>query len=114
MCWTLQTFVSFIVHLNQLAKKFSDVIQYLQSTINLCKPTILIGDFNQNALQNPSMLDLLLHRFSFHQLLNSVTTDYDSCLDHIYINFPKEHLSLYGTLESYYGSETNMSMNADI
>lgn len=94
-------------------------MQYLQSTINLCKPTILIGDFNQNALQNSSMLELLLHRFSFHQLLNSVTTDYNSCLDHIYINFPKEHLSLYGTLESYYSDHKPIflsmkSINADI
>jgi endonuclease/exonuclease/phosphatase family metal-dependent hydrolase len=83
-------------------KNFVDVMQYLQLAINIDKPTILMGDFNQNALQNSSISDLLLRRFSFYQLVQSITTDYDSCLDHIYINFPKDHLHLYGTLESYY------------
>lgn len=83
-------------------QNFANVMQYLQSIINITKPTIIMGDFNQNAFQNCSVLNFLQHNYSFHQILKSPTTDYDSCLDHIYINFPQDRLCLSGTLESYY------------
>lgn len=83
-------------------QNFANVIQYIQSIINITKPTIIMGDFNQNALQNCSVLNFLQHNYSFHQILKSPTTDYDSCLDQIYINFPQDRLCLSGTLESYY------------
>lgn len=83
-------------------QNFANIMQYLQSIINITKPTVVMGDFNQNALQNCSILNFLQHNYSFHQILKSPATDYYSCLDHIYINFPKDGLCLSGTLESYY------------
>lgn len=64
--------------------------------------TVIMGDFNQNVLEGSQIAQYICESFGFIQLLNSVTTDYDSCLDHIYINFSKSDLLAYGTLESYF------------
>lgn len=53
--------------------------------INLSWPTILMGDINQDVLNGSSICNTLEQSYSFHQLINSVTSDYGSCLDHIYI-----------------------------
>jgi hypothetical protein len=36
------------------------------------------------------------------QLIDSVTTDYGSCLDHNYCGLPMNKVQKFGTLESYY------------
>ena len=77
-------------------------IHTLQSLVDLIRPTILMGDFNQDALLRTNISHILSEQLSFSQLITSVTTDYESCLDHIYINFPSHTLHSYGTLESYY------------
>lgn len=64
--------------------------------------TVIMRDFNQKVLEGSQIAQYICESFGFIQLLNSVTTDYDSCLDHIYINFPKSDLLAYGTLESYF------------
>lgn len=61
-----------------------------------------MGDFNQNVLEGSQIAQYICESFDFIQLLNSVTTDHDSCLDHIYINFSKSDFLAYGTLESYF------------
>lgn len=61
-----------------------------------------MGDFNQNVLEGSQIAQYICNCFGFIQLLKSVTTNYDSCLDHIYINFSMSDLIAYGTLESYF------------
>ena len=51
-------------------------------------------------------MDLLLgyskKKLGLKQLINSATTDYNTCLDHIYPNLPTRQVKRFGTLESYY------------
>ena len=73
----------------------------LKDFVSFDKKIVLIGDFNKDY--PCPMSDMLLHSFGFHQLINSVTTDYNSCLDHIYVNFTDSAGDLMcGTLESHY------------
>ena len=62
---------------------------------------ILMGDLNFQP-DNPIAAQLFQSTFGLKQLINSVTTDYGTCLDHIYTNMPSEQLKSFGTLESYY------------
>ena len=84
-----------------LQDRFAKMLNYLQLKISPGLPTVVMGDFNQNALENDTLAQLL-HKFSFFQILKSETTDHHSCLDHVYINFPRHSLLSYGILESYY------------
>lgn len=42
-------------------QNFANVMQYLQSIINITKPTMLMGDFNQDALLNFSSFSTITH-----------------------------------------------------
>lgn len=85
-------------------KVCKEVFQKLENWVYLQKCTATIGDFNQNVLEGSQIAQYICNSFGFIQLLNSVTTDsdYDSCLDHIYINFSMSDLIAYGTLESHF------------
>ena len=83
-------------------ENIASFLNLLQSIIIIEQPTVLIGDFNQNALEKSGFIDSLFKRYSFCQLITSVTTDYGTCLDHIYVNFPRKHILTFGTLESYF------------
>ena len=61
---------------------------------------ILMGDFNFEVNDNISRL--FENEYGLRQLIRNVTTDYDSCLDHIYTNINEDHIKASGTLESYY------------
>lgn len=87
---------------NATKQNFVTVMENLQSMINLSLPTILMGDINQDVLNESSICNLLEQSYSFHQLINSVNSDYGSCLDHIYVNFEHDELRLSGTFESYF------------
>ena len=63
--------------------------------------TIIIGDFNIDWLKEstpPFMGDIFPH---YRQLINTVTTDYGSTLDHKYTDFPPSCITAF-TTESYY------------
>lgn len=81
--------------------KFANMLKVLPLKIPLCQPTVLMGDFNQNALES-NTFSQLIEKYSFIQILKSETTDYHSCLDHVYINFTRSSLVSWGVLESYY------------
>jgi hypothetical protein len=64
---------------------------------------VLMGDFNFNyPSAGGTLTGLFNDRLALRQLVKSSTTDYDSCLDHIYTNLPNEKVIECGTLESYY------------
>lgn len=79
-----------------------ELFQQLKNSVCFKELTVIMGDFNQNVLEGSQIAQYICDSFGFIQLLNSVTTDHDSCLDHIYINFSKSDLLSYGTLESYF------------
>lgn len=60
---------------NATKQNFVTVMENLQSMINLSLPTILMGDINQDVLNESSICNLLEQSYSFHQLINSVTSD---------------------------------------
>lgn len=87
---------------NATKQKSVTVMKHLQSIIYLSWPTILMEDTNQDVLNDSSICNLLEQSYSFYQLINSVASDYSSCLDHIDVNFKNDKLMLFGTFESYY------------
>ena len=56
-------------------------------------PTILIGDFNINIMQDTtderSLKKTLIKNRGYIQLVNHYTTDYRTQMDHIYITVPQ-------------------------
>jgi len=67
-------------------------------------PTILLGDFNINPIQETTeqkaQKAFLITNRGYTQLINQYTTDYRTQIDHIYTNIP-QHVQSAGTLESY-------------
>ena len=67
-----------------------DFMQLLESLLTLMPlniPTIVIGDFNDNILnQKHSSLEQFMERNGFKQYVCTATTDSGSLLDHIYFN----------------------------
>lgn len=43
-----------------------------------------------------------LHKFKLRQIMHSSTTDYDTCLDHVYTSCMSDSDISCATLESYY------------
>lgn len=71
---------------------------------SLTLPTIIIGDFNVDALESnegKQLHNLLLTTFKYQQLIHTYTTDYRTALDHIYIN-ASALIAGSGVLESYF------------
>ena len=68
-------------------------------------PTVLIGDFNINLMQESTeqktLKAFLITNRGYTQLINQYTTDYRTQIDHIYTNVP-QFVQSAGTLESYY------------
>ena len=68
-------------------------------------PTILLGDFNINLMQEcaeqKALKAFLITNKGYIQWINQYTTDYRTQIDHIYTNIPQLVQSA-GTLESYY------------
>ena len=65
------------------------------------KKLLLMGDFNFDWHINTS-LEVFLQMLMLKQIKTAVTTDYSSCIDHIYSNMSCEKIVKSGTLKSYY------------
>ncbi|KAJ8043549.1 hypothetical protein HOLleu_10683 [Holothuria leucospilota] len=62
----------------------------LVTTLSDTTKTLKMGDFNVNLLQDSTDKENLLQLMNsknFKQIITGITTDYNSCLDHIYVNF---------------------------
>jgi hypothetical protein len=99
--WDSMTYLVFVYCPPRFAKvcHMESFISRINRIVTNDENIILMGDFNQNY---PSSMSRLLESKGFSQLISSVTTDYSSCLDHIYVNFPVDDTCMYGTLESHY------------
>ena len=68
-------------------------------------PVIMLGDFNVNlneiASDKNTLCKYLIEEKQYVQLINQVTTDYKTQIDHIYTNIP-ERITNSGVLESYF------------
>lgn len=68
------------------------------------KPLVLVGDFNIDVrtTSGTSFKLFMFENFGLRYLHTSVTTDYDSIIDHMYTNIPLSEIISWGTLETYY------------
>jgi endonuclease/exonuclease/phosphatase (EEP) superfamily protein YafD len=68
-------------------------------------PVIILGDININFMENASnknsICKYLIEEKQYVQLINQITTDYKTQIDHIYTNVP-ERVKNSGVLESYF------------
>lgn len=81
--------------------KLCNVLHHLLNILDIDKPIIIMGDTNVDIL-NQNSLRRFLDSNSLQQLIQTSTTDYGSCLDHLYTNMkPGDEISA-ATLESYY------------
>ena len=87
--------------------QFINALEYLHSTFlnDPNTPTIILGDFNVNLNKNASdkntLCKYLIEEKQYVQLINQMTTDYKTQIDHIYTNIP-ERVKTSGVLESYF------------
>ncbi|XP_063420756.1 uncharacterized protein LOC134705970 [Mytilus trossulus] len=77
---------------------FSIMMQSVSSLIE--EKTILMGDFNVDIQNNCSLINLM-KTYGFNQLIEEVTTDYNTALDLIFVNFIDNNAKS-GVLECYY------------
>ena len=66
------------------------------------KKLILMGDYNFEYTENGTCSQMFRIFLGLKQLVRCATTDYDSCIDHIYTNVSDVQVKASGTLESYY------------
>ena len=87
--------------------QFINALKYLHSSFlnDPNTPTIILGDFNVNLNKNASdrytLCKYLIEEKQYVQLINQMTTDYKTQIDHIYTNIP-ERVKNSGVLESYF------------
>ena len=87
--------------------RFINALKHLHSTLlnDLNIPVIILADFNVDLNENASDKNLLckylIKEKRYVQLINQVTTDYKTQIDHIYTNIP-ERVKSSGVFESYF------------
>ena len=82
---------------------FLNAFNNLMEMVEYTLPTVILGDFNVDLFQQNAstrkITKLMTETYNYTQLVMQPTTDYGSCLDHIYTNI---HTARTGVLESYY------------
>lgn len=74
---------------------------HLLDILDANNPIIVMGDTNVDFF-NQTAISKLLEQRQLRQLIVSVTTDYGSCLDHVYTNILSYDIISSATLESYF------------
>lgn len=77
------------------------ILNQILDTFDTYKPIIVMGDTNEEFF-NQNTLSQFLNSKIMHQLVQTMTTDYGSCLDHLYTNMMSYDEVSCATLESYY------------
>ena len=65
---------------------------------------VFIGDFNVdwfNQTQRTPLHNLFVREYNYRQLVISYTTDYKTCIDHVYTNLPDSQVKIH-ILETYF------------
>lgn len=82
----------------------TNICCFLVSVLNLLdtsKPFLIMGDTNIDYFTQRDLSSNLKH-LNIRQIMHSSTTDYGSCLDHVYTNLNSSAEISCATLESYY------------
>lgn len=85
--------------------ELTNAMHFINQEFVKTNPAIIFGDFNINLLEtkSPQTVNFLssMKQCGFTQLINTMTTDYGSLLDHIYTNVPNL-VSHTAVMESYF------------
>ena len=101
-------------------KTFLKLFESLLHMMPLNIPTVFVGDFNDNLIDNiDSPLVKMMKCYGFDQLVNTPTTDSGSLLDYIYFNkqaTTAEQQSLVDVCDIYYSDHdaTFLTMNINL
>ena len=91
-------------------QKFINMLKKLLSSTVLYKKNVLVlGDFNEDILQNNTKIYNFFKQLGFQQLIHQPTTDQGSLLDHVYFN---RHFSLKTEVCDTYYSDHDCTMVA--
>ena len=97
---TVQLVIIYCSPRNATIATFKSFIEHLLQLLNTDTPILIMGDtnidFNSQLLLSP-----ILQKHNFQQVMTKETTDYHSCLDHVYVKNVQDNFSV-DTLESYY------------
>lgn len=81
--------------------KLCNILNQLLGILEMDKPIIIIGDTNVD-FNNQNTLSKFMDLKNIRQLVQNATTDYGTCLDHLYTNMMSTDQISSATLESYY------------
>ena len=71
---------------------FTELLQKLLSDPSLDeKKIVILGDFNEDLIDNKTNIHNCFHQHEFQQLIHQPTTNQGSLLDHIYFNAASRH-----------------------
>ena len=83
--------------------------ELLSDTALLSNKVVIVGDFNEDILENNTRITNFFKEYGYHQLIQRPTTDQGSLLDHVYFN----HNSATVTIEvcdTYYSDHDSVSL----
>jgi len=90
---TTDSVINVIVVYKHHMTKMVQFLEVLEEALSLCllqNSTVLLGDFNIDSLKitndGNTLSNILTSRYSLRSMIKKETTDYHSCLDHIYCN----------------------------
>lgn len=81
--------------------KLCNILNQLLGILEMDKPIIIMGDTNVD-FNNQNTLSKFMDLKNIRQLVQNATTDYGTCLDHLYTNMMSTDQISSATLESYY------------
>ena len=97
-----------LVPLSNLLNIMASIIS---NTSNATQPVIVLGDFNEDVINNPnsSLLSLMSTGGSFNQMVNSPTTDRGTLIDLVFVkNLPTT--VLVNVSDTYYSDHDTISI----
>ena len=78
---------------------FNLFMESITQKYDICKPMIIMGDTNLDFMTHSTTIRSFTQRYG---MMHSITTDYGSCLDHVYTRGFSPNQVSCATLESYY------------
>ena len=99
---TLKFDVIFLYLSNDYNKQ--EVFEHLEHLLQIRKPMALLGDINENALEN-SVFETFMRGKGFYQMVNRPTRESGKLLDHIYVNDGMDELGFTTQVDVCYYSD---------
>ena len=83
--------------------------ELVSSTAVLSNKVVIVGDFNEDLLENNTRISDFLKQYAFRQLIQRPTTDQGSLLDHVYFNHNSTTITTE-VCDTYYSDYDSVSL----